>query len=183
MLHAFNFKKEVMKPCFFILFFFGAFSFLNIYAQTDIVRDGFIIQVDPASKFITFEDTCSINYSNKSPRGLDDKPVSLYSIKVLFKRDRNGMEEEIFNKNQLDQIKRYRPFAIVYICSKTKKVVAISFVFRDMNESDIGMINTDKLSRYRDSLKNQIEVDEWFFEKDIAEHGFIKQSFRVFYGD
>lgn len=183
MLHAFNLNNRVMKPYFFILFFFEIFSFLNICAQTDIVRDGFIIQVDPDSKFITFEDTCSIKYSNKSPRDFDDKPVSLYSIKVLFKRDRKEIEEDIFSKNQLDQIKRYRPFAIVYICSKTKKVEALSFVFRNMNESDIGMINTDKLAQYRDSLKDQIEVDEWFFERDIAKHGFINQSFRVLYGE
>lgn len=167
----------------FVLFFEGFIFFLNVNvcAQSNIAKDGFKIHVDSDGKFTTFEDTNRIIYNNISPRDSENKIVSVRSIKVKFNQDRKNIEKDIFNDGQRNQIKKYKPFAIVYICSETKKIIALSFVFRNINESDMGEINTVQLAQYRDRLKNELEVTELSFERKVAKHGVVKQSFKVFF--
>lgn len=50
-----------------------------------------------------------------------------------------------------------------------------------MDKNGVDSIDTGKFAEYREMLKSQIAVQTLIFEREIKEHGYINQSFRVFY--
>ena len=167
---------------FFILLtsFCSILLFSEIYAQDNILKDGFCIQTDPERKEVYLTDINEAQ-SNRSPRDSRNIPVSLRAIKVNFQKERNEMEKSIFSEDEISQLKKYRIVATIYINSKTEKIEAVSFLFRNMNKNDINSVDTKKFAEYREMLKSQITVKTLIFNKEIKEHGYINQSFRVFY--
>ena len=175
------FKVFIMRN-FFILFatFCGIFLFLEINAQDNNLENGFCIQANQERKEVYLTDI-NEDQSNRSPRDSRNIPINLSAIDVHFKKERNEMEKIIFSEDEIIQLRKYRIVATIYINSKTKEIGAVSFLFRDVNNNDIKIVDTRKFAEYREMLKSQITVQTLEFEREIKEHGYISQSFRVFY--
>ncbi len=165
-----------------LMSFCSILLFSEIYAQNNILKDGFYISTNPERKEVYLTDINEIRFS-KSPRDLNNKPIGLSAIEDNFREERKKMVKSLFNKEEIDRFNMNPVIATVYINSKTKKIDAVSFRFRNLNLDEINSINTKKFSEYKEMLKSQITIQTLIFNREIAEHGHTSQSFRVFFHD
>lgn len=163
-----------------ILSFCSILLFFEIYAQGNIVKNGFCIHANSERNEVYLTDINEMQ-CRKSPRDANNNPISLSAIEDNFREERKEMIKNIFNKDEISRFNMNPVIATIYINSKTKKIDAVSFRFRNMNLNEIKSINIKKFAEYREKLKGQITIQTLVFEREIAKHGYTNQSFRVFY--
>ncbi len=153
-----------------------------IQTQNMQLEYGFCIQSNPMKKEVYLIDI-NEKKCQKSPLDINNKPISLKAIKDDFRNERIEIGKIIFNEDDFNRLNNSSVIATICINSKTKKIDAVSYRFRNMKKEEIERINIEKFAKYREMLINRITIQTLIFEDVIAEHGFIKQSFRVFYKD
>lgn len=163
-----------------LISFCSILLFSKIYAQGKIVKDGFCVHANPERKEIYLTDINEMQ-CRKSPRDANNKPISLSAIEDNFREERKEMVKSIFNENETERFKMNPVIATIYINSKTKKIDAVSFRFRNMDMNEINNIDIKKFAEYRERIKNLITIQTLVFERKITDHGYVIQSFRVFY--
>jgi len=149
-----------------------------IHAQNKQLEYGFCIQSNPMKKEVYLIDI-NEKKCQKSPLDINNKAISLKAIKDDFRNERIEIVKIIFNEDDFNRLKNSSVIATIYINSKTKKIDAVSFRFRNMNKEEIERINIEKFAKYREMLINRITIQTLIFEDVIAKHGYISQTFRV----
>ncbi len=151
---------------------------LGIQAQNNRIENGFCIQANPPRKEVYLIDINEMQ-CEESPRDINNITINLKAIEDNFRKERKEMVQTIFNEEEINQLKNGPVIATVYINSKTRKIDAVSFRFRNMNKDETKSINIEKFEIYREMLKDRIIIQTLIFEKEIAKHGHVNQSFKV----
>ena len=127
---------------------------------------------------VIFNDSSS-NLFGIHPLDYANNIVDFNKVDFNFINERYILEKEIFSKNELLTLKKFRPFVQLLINTKNNEIASLSFAFNATTE-DIGVIDQQKLYCYRQKLMENFEIKKISFNKKIAKDGYIRLSFRVF---
>lgn len=146
---------------------------LSVYCQ-----DKTYFRVRVNNNMIIFNDSSS-NLFGIHPLDYANNIVDFNKVDFNFINERYILEKEIFSKNELLTLKKFRPFVQLLINTKNNEIASLSFAFNATTE-DIGVIDQQKLYCYRQKLMENFEIKKISFNKKIAKDGYIRLSFRVF---